>query len=149
MEKQPHAMLSMDEEKNFITPNIMLMLNHSVSLKEENLCNVFEERKVTSAEIIACTISVLTIIENLTILAAIIKGPRSLRKPPYWFIASLAAADLLTGVEVIVAIFIKVGTSPQSRIVLKVGDDCSLFDILPSTCFFHIVFDLKIACPSV
>ena len=87
---------------------------------EHTMCNTVEKRTVTLAESIACLISILTVVENMLILIAIFKGPASLRKPPYWFIASLAAADLLTGAEVILAIFIPVGSSPQSRIVLKV-----------------------------
>ena len=115
----PNAIYSKDVEKNldFFTP----LFNQSFNpINEEDTCGAVEERKVTLAEIIACAISVLTILENAVILIAIVKGPRSLRKPPYWFLASLSAADLLTGVEVIFAIFIPVGTSPQSRIVLKV-----------------------------
>ena len=89
---------------------------------ERDCLNVsgIEGRKVTSAEIIACIIAIVTVIENAVILLAIGTGPRSLRKPPYWFISSLAAADLLTGFEIALAIFIPVGTSPLSRIVLKV-----------------------------
>ncbi|XP_076814337.1 adenosine receptor A3-like [Clavelina lepadiformis] len=86
---------------------------------EENTCSTVGERKVTLAEIIACVISILTVAENVVILIAITRGPRCLRKPPYWFIASLAAADLLTGFEVVLAIFVPVGNSPLSRIVLK------------------------------
>jgi len=82
-------------------------------------CDVEEKRKTTLAEGIAVMIAVVTILLNLLILLVIIRGPSSLKKPPYWFIASLAAADLLTGAEVITAIVIPVGTSPLSRIALK------------------------------
>ena len=85
-------------------------------------CDVEEKRKTTLAEGIAVMIAVVTILLNLLILLVIIRGPSSLKKPPYWFIASLAAADLLTGAEVITAIVIPVGTSPLSRIALKVSE---------------------------
>uniref|UniRef100_H2YLI4 G-protein coupled receptors family 1 profile domain-containing protein n=1 Tax=Ciona savignyi TaxID=51511 RepID=H2YLI4_CIOSA len=93
--------------------------NWTYSTANYEFCNVSSLRSVSVAEGIACTISIFTIIENLVILLAIIKGPASLRKPPYWFIASLACADLLSGLEVIIAIFVPVGSSPLSRVALK------------------------------
>ena len=102
------------------------MLNFNVSFNAGIIvrdCKTFreiEERRVTTAEIIACIIALFTVLENAVILYAIATGPRSLRKPPYWFIASLAAADFLTGIEITVAIFAPVGESPLSRIALKV-----------------------------
>jgi len=95
--------------------------NANFSESAQLLCGDSEGRTVSIAEVIACFISLVTVIENLAILTAIIRGPSSLRKPPYWFIASLAVADLLTGLEVVLAIFVPVGTSPNSRIVLKVS----------------------------
>ena len=87
-------------------------------------CNLLADvgkRRVSPAEILACIIAILTVFENIIILIAILTGPRSLRKPPYWFIASLAAADFFTGIEIVLAIFVPVGESPNSRIVLKVS----------------------------
>lgn len=86
---------------------------------EQEVCGLRKAREVTIAEMVACIIAVLTVLENSMILTAITRGHRSLRKPPYWFIANLAIADLLTGVEVVLAIFIPIGTSPLSRICLK------------------------------
>lgn len=89
--------------------------------EEVHHCDVDNKRETTLAEGIAIFIAVVTILFNAVILLAIVKGPSSLKKPPYWFIASLAAADLLTGAEVVTAIVVPVGTSPLSRIVLKVS----------------------------
>ena len=92
----------------------------SIMDKCGNLSGI-EERKETPAEIIATTIAIVTVLENTVILIAIATGPTSLRKPPYWFIASLAAADLLTGIGIVLAVFVPVGDSPLSRIALKVS----------------------------
>ena len=93
--------------------------------QEEEICNLPGSRKVTSAEYIACLIAFFTILENGVILFAICKGPRSLRKPPYWFIANLALADALTGVGVLLAVFLPIGDNPTSRIALKVKQSLS------------------------
>nr|XP_039263046.1 cannabinoid receptor 2-like [Styela clava] len=97
------------------------LMNETVShyFREREICELHNAREVTIAEKVACIIAVLTILENSVILSAITKGHRSLRKPPYWFIASLAVADLFTGFEVVLAIFIPIGDNPMSRIVLK------------------------------
>ena len=108
--------------KPILTINKEIMYNHSMTpTMEETICDTVKIRKVTISETIACVISILTVLENVAILIAIKRGPRTLRKPPYWFIASLAAADLLTGFEVVLAVFIPVGTSSLSRIALKVS----------------------------
>lgn len=108
--------------------NISIQANHdfkNLSLMENSehiICDTRQPRTVSPAELVACVIAVLTVIENIVILMAILRGHRSLRKPPYWFIASLAVADLLTGVEVVLAVFVPIGSSPLIRIVLKVGE---------------------------
>lgn len=94
--------------------------NEIVNSMGTTVCDVGIPRQVSFAEGIACAIAILTILENALILIAITRGHRNLRKPPYWFIASLSLADLLTGVEVILAIFVPIGDDPLSRIVLKV-----------------------------
>ncbi|XP_002130878.3 sphingosine 1-phosphate receptor 3 [Ciona intestinalis] len=95
------------------------MMNFNETNANLEFCNNTTPRSLSVAEAVACVISVFTVVENMIILLAIIKGPVSLRKPPYWFIASLASADLLSGIEVILAIFLPVGSSPLSRVALK------------------------------
>ena len=99
----------------------MMIANFTVTpTSGESVCETVIDRRVTVSEAVACVISILTVLENVAILIAIKKGPRVLRKPPYWFSASLAAADLLTGLEVVLAISVPVGSSPLSRIALNV-----------------------------
>jgi len=107
---------------NFTASNMYRILEEDC----RSIQGIIEERRVTTAEIIACTIALFTVLENIVILAAIVTGPISLRKPPYWFIASLASADFLTGIEIVLAIFVPVGESPLSRIALKVCYFCSI-----------------------
>lgn len=88
--------------------------------QEQKICNTPSSRNTTVAEYIACLIAFVTIMENSVILVAICRGNRSLRKPPYWFIANLAVADTLTGLGVLMAVFMPIGDGPASRIALKV-----------------------------
>ena len=100
---------------------IVMDMNHSIISNLTYDCPVEpHSRKLSIAEAVACVISMLTVLENLVILTTILRGPKSLRKPPYWFIASLSAADMLTGLEVVLAVFVPIGTSPLYRIFWKV-----------------------------
>lgn len=89
-------------------------------IHETEICNTPSSRNTTVAEYVACLIASVTIVENCVILGAIFRGNRSVRKPPYWFIANLAVADALTGLGVILAVFLPIGSGPSSRIGLKV-----------------------------
>ena len=79
------------------------------------LCN---KKKVT----LAINQTFVAAAANFVILIAIIKGPISLKKPQYWFTASLAVADSLTGFGVNLAIFVPIATSPLSQVVSKNSD---------------------------
>ncbi|CAK8683415.1 unnamed protein product [Clavelina lepadiformis] len=76
-------------------------------------------RVTTILEIITTLICALAIFVNLCVLLVICIGPRAFRTPTFFCISSLATADMLTGISVVIAIYVPVGDQLWERVVLK------------------------------
>ncbi|XP_002132061.3 cannabinoid receptor 2-like [Ciona intestinalis] len=101
------------------TSQIHQVVNQSASNMENITFIGSDPRSISPVEIATSIASILAIFVNFCVLLVIYIGPRAFRTPTFFFISSLATADLLTGITILLAIFLPVSDHSWERLVLK------------------------------